>query len=171
MTVEVRPARPEDAARLAEVYLASGRAAWAGHLREETLAAFTSPAQEWVEAMADPGFCILVGEIDGEIAGVATLLPTQDADDRPEEVARLGRLYTEPAAWGRGLGHALMGAAMEELERRGYREATLWTGEWNRARGFYEAHGWRWDGATREQTLAGEVWTEVRYRIAVSPGS
>src|SRR5436190_20057268 len=107
MTAEVRHARPEDAARLAEVYVTSGRAAWAGHLREETLAAFTSPAEEWVEAMADPGFSVLVAELDGEIAAVATLLPTQDLDDKPAEVARLGRLYTDPAALGKGLGHAL----------------------------------------------------------------
>jgi GNAT superfamily N-acetyltransferase len=167
MTVEVRAARPEDAARLAEVYVTSGRAAWAGHLREETLAAFTSPPEEWVAAMADPGFSILVGELDGEIAAVATLLPTEDPDDRPDQVARLGRLYAEPGAWGKGLGHALMAAAIEELERRGYEEATLWTAEWNRARAFYEEHGWRWDGASRDQTLAGETWTEVRYRIAV----
>jgi GNAT superfamily N-acetyltransferase len=165
MTVEVRPARREDAARLSEVYVSSGRAAWAGHLREKTLAAFTSPLDEWEEAMADPDVAILVAELDGGIAALVTLLPTRDPDDDPEEVARLGRLYTDPAAWGKGLGSALLAGFMDELERRGYREATLWTAEWNRTRGFYEAHGWRWDGATREQRLAGETWTEVRYRI------
>jgi hypothetical protein len=60
-----------------------------------------------------------------------------------------------------------MDAFMRDLERRGYLEATLWTGEWNRARAFYEAHGWRWDGATRQQKLAGETWTEVRYRTEI----
>jgi GNAT superfamily N-acetyltransferase len=167
VTTVVRKARPEDAPRLAEVYLASGRAAWAGHLRKETLTAFASPRQEWEEAMADPDVSVLVGERDGEIAAVATLMPSDDPDLDRESVAKLGRLYTEPTAWGAGLGSALMAAFMEDLGRRGYREAILWTAEWNRARRFYEAHGWSWDGATRELTLAGETWTEVRYRIAV----
>jgi GNAT superfamily N-acetyltransferase len=169
VTTVVRQARPGDAARLAEIYLASGRAAWAGHLREETLAAFASPRQEWETAMADPEVSILVADVDGEIAALATLLPSDEPDTERDAVALLGRIYTEPGAWGKGLGSALLGAFMEELERRGYREAVLWTGEWNRARRFYEAHGWHWDGATREQTLAGETWTEVRYRIE-APG-
>jgi GNAT superfamily N-acetyltransferase len=169
MSVVVRPARPEDAERLAEIYVASGRAAWAGYLRDETLAAFTSPLEEWEEAMSAPEVSILVAELDGQIAGLSTLLPSEDSDDDPKKVARLGRLYAEPAAWGRGLGSALLAASIRELQRRGFRQATLWTAEWNRTRGLYEAHGWRWDGATREQKLAGETWTEVRYRVEVSP--
>ena len=138
-------------------------------MREETLAAFTSSAEEWEEAMADPEISILVAELDGEIAALVTLMPSEDPDTDPRRVAKLGRMYTVPSAWGKGLGSTLMGAFMEDLERRGYHEAILWTAEWNRARRFYEAHGWRWDGATRDQTLAGETWTEVRYRIPVSP--
>ena len=34
---------------------------------------------------------------------------------------------------------------MEELDRRGYREATLWTADWIPSRGLYEAHGWHLD--------------------------
>jgi GNAT superfamily N-acetyltransferase len=170
VTPVVRRARPEDADRLAHVYVSSGCGGWAGHLREETLGAFTSSAEEWEDAMADPEVSILVGELDGEIASVVTLLPSDEPDLDSERVAKLGRLYTEPSAWGMGLGTILMAAFMEELERRGYREAILWTAEWNRARRFYEARGWRRDGATRKQSLADETWTEVRYRIEVRPG-
>ena len=171
MTPLVRRARPEDATRLAEVYVGSGRGgSWAGHMREETLAAFSSSADEWVEAMADPEISILVAELDGEIASLVTLLPSEDPDTDATRVAKLGRLYTDPSAWGKGLGSALMVAFMEDLERRGYREAVLWTAEWNSARRFYEAHGWHSDGATRTQSLAGETWTEVRYRIEFNPG-
>jgi GNAT superfamily N-acetyltransferase len=169
VTVEVRVARSGDEPRLADVYVASGRAAWAGHLREETLRAFTSSVEEWEEGIAHPDVSVLVAELDGEIAGLATLLPSDDPGADPIEVAKLGRLYAVPAAWGRGLGSALLVASMEQFERRGYREATLWTAEWNPTRGLYAAHGWHRDGATREQTLAGETWTEIRYRVEV-PG-
>jgi GNAT superfamily N-acetyltransferase len=170
MAIEVRAARPGDEARLAEVYVAAGRAGWAGHLREETLRAFTSSVEEWEEAIAHPEVSILVAELDGEIAALATILPSDDPDADPGRVAKLGRLYADPEAWGRGLGSALLVAARKELERRDYREATLWTAEWNPTRDLYEAHGWHWDGASREQMLADETWTEVRYRMGVSPG-
>src|SRR5436190_21258543 len=148
MGIEVRFARPEDAPRLAEVYVSSGRGGtWAGHMREETLAAFTSSAEEWEEGMADPQVSILVAELDGEISALATLLPSDDPDVDGREIVKLGRLYTDPAAWGKGLGGALIEAAVEEARRRGVLEAVLWTAEWNQARDFYEAHGWQLDGA------------------------
>ena len=56
---------------------------------------------------------------------------------------------------------------MEELGSRGFGEATLWTATWNRSHGFYEANGWRLNGATRDRTFAGATYTEVRYRIDV----
>ncbi len=170
MGAEVRFARPDDASRLAEVYVAAGRAGWADHLREETIQAFTSSVEEWEEGIAHPEVSILVAELDGAVAALATLLPSDDPVADPAKVAKLGRLYADPEAWGRGLGSALLVASSEELERRGYREATLWTAEWNPTRGLYEAHGWHWDGATRKQRLGGETWTEVRHRFEVSPG-
>jgi GNAT superfamily N-acetyltransferase len=170
MAVEVRFARPDDASRLTEIYVAAGRAGWVGHLRDETIQALTSPVEEWEEGIAHPEVSILVAELDGAVAAMATLLPSDDPDADPGKVAKLGRLYADPEAWGRGLGSALLVASREELERRGYAEATLWTAEWNPTRGLYEAHGWHWDGARREQRLAGETWTEVRYRLEGQPG-
>jgi GNAT superfamily N-acetyltransferase len=79
----------------------------------------------------------------------------------------LDKLYTEPPSWRRGLGRALLDAAMEELRERRFLEVTLWTAEWNTSRGFYEVNGWALDGATRERTFAGSTFTEVRYRTSV----
>jgi hypothetical protein len=81
---EVRPARPGEGARLGEIFLASGRAAWAGHLPAEGLAKVGSPKQ--------------------------------DLEDD-------------------------------------------------------ESSGWTLDGAHREKTFAGATYTEVRYRIEISPGT
>ncbi len=167
MAIGVREARPGEGARLAEVFLTSGRAAWARHLSPVGLAGVTSPPEEWERQITDPEVVCLVAERRGAIAAFAVLRRSPDEDADPAAVALLDRLYTEPAQWRRGLGRALLTASMEELSSRGFREVTLWTAEWNTSRGFYEANGWSLDGATREKTFAGSTYTEVRYRTEV----
>ena len=167
MAEGVRPARPGEGARLSEIFLASGRAAWARHLSPVGLAGVTSPVEEWERRIADPDVICLVAERRGRVAALAVLCRSTDPDSDPARVALLDRLYAEPAAWRRGLGRDLLDAAMEELAARGFREVTLWTAEWNTSRGFYEARGWALDGATRERDFAGSTFTEVRYRTEV----
>ena len=167
MAIEVRDAQAGEGARLAEVYLASGRAAWARHLSPVGLAEVTSPVDEWERRIANPDVICLVAERRGTVAALAVLCRSPDEDADPALVALLDRLYTEPAHWRRGLGRALLDAAMEELRVRHFREVTLWTAEWNTSRGFYEVNGWALDGATREKTFAGSTYTEVRYRTQV----
>jgi GNAT superfamily N-acetyltransferase len=167
MAKAVRPARPGEGARLSEIFLSSGRAAWARHLSPVGLSTVTSPADEWERKITDPDVICLVAEHRDRVAALAVFCRSPDEDSDPARVALLHRLYTEPAAWRRGLGRALIDEAMKELDGRGFREVTLWTAEWNTSRGFYEATGWSPDGATREQNFAGATFTEVRYRTQV----
>jgi len=167
MADDVRPAQPGEGARLGEIYLSSGRAAWARHISPVALAGVTSPADEWERWISDPDLIVLVAERRGQPAALALLGRSTDEDSDPARVALLDRLYTEPASWRRGLGRALLDAAMQELGERRFREVTLWTAEWNTSHGFYEALGWAQDGATREKTFAGSTFTEVRYRTQV----
>jgi len=167
MPDSVRPAKPGEGARLGEIYLSSGRAAWARHLSPIGLGGVTSPADEWERLISDPDLIVLVAERRGEPAALALLCRSTDDDSDPARVALLDRLYTEPASWRRGLGRALLDAAIDELRERSFQEVTLWTAEWNTSRGFYETLGWELDGATREKTFAGSTFTEVRYRTQV----
>jgi GNAT superfamily N-acetyltransferase len=167
MTDSVRPAEPGEGALLAQIYLSSGRAAWARHLSPVGLTSVQSPTDEWERWISDPDLLVLVAERRGEPAALALLCRSTDPDSDPARVALLDRLYTEPASWRRGLGRALLDAAMEVLRERRFQEVTLWTAEWNTSRGFYEALGWTLDGATREKTFAGSTFTEVRYRTQV----
>ena len=100
----VREAKPGEGARLAEVYLSSGRAAWARHLSPVGLSGVTSPAEEWERLISDPDPIILVAERRGQVAALAVLCRSTDQDSDPVRVALLDRLYTEPASWRRGLG-------------------------------------------------------------------
>jgi GNAT superfamily N-acetyltransferase len=163
----VRPAKPGEGARLGEIYLSSGRAAWARHLSPVGLAGVTSPVEDWERWIVDPDLIVLVAERRGDPAALAVLCRSTDPDSDPALVALLDRLYVEPASWRRGLGRSLIEGGMEVLRERRFREVTLWTAEWNTSRGFYEATGWTLDGATREKTFAGSTFTEVRYRTEV----
>ena len=167
MADSVRPAKPGEGALLGQIYLSSGRAAWARHLSPVGLGGVTSPADEWERWISDPDLIVLVAERRGQPAALALLCRSTDPDSDPARVALLDRLYTEPASWRRGLGRALLDAAMDQLRERGFREVTLWTAEWNTSRGFYEALGWELDGATREKTFAGGTFAEVRYRTQI----
>ena len=167
MADSVRPAKAGEGERLAQIYLSSGRAAWARHLSPIGLAGVRSRPDEWERWISDPDLMVLVAERRGEPAALALLCRSTDPDSDPARVALLDRLYTEPASWRRGLGRALLESAIEKLRERGFLEMTLWTAEWNTSRGFYDALGWALDGATREKTFAGSTFTEVRYRTQV----
>jgi GNAT superfamily N-acetyltransferase len=167
MVEGVRPAEPGEGARLGEIYLSSGRAAWARHLSPIGLAGVTSPPEDWERWISDPDVMVFVAERRGRLAAVALLCRSTDPDSDPARVALLDRLYTEPASWRRGLGRSLLDYSMEQLMERRFQEVTLWTAEWNTSRGFYETLGWQLDGATREKTFAGGTFTEVRYRSQV----
>ena len=87
---------------------------------------------------------------------------------RHDDEAGLGELYAiyvDPAAQGRGIGRALMDAAVRGLATRGFREAVLWVFEANApARGFYERMGWTPDGTAKALEIGGAAPIEVRYR-------
>lgn len=104
-----------------------------------------------------------VAEIDGEFAGyVYVAAPSRDADLGPE-VAELVALYVDPEHWSKGVGDALMRAALERLGDLPYTEVVLWTFKGNdRAITFYERRGWRADGSERMHPRAQAL--SARYR-------
>jgi hypothetical protein len=91
----------------------------------------------------------------------------------PERVLGSARSFSPPAArpGPERTRRALLEAAVGELQEREYREATLWTATWSRSHGVYESSGWTLDGAHCERPFAGATYTEVRYRIEISPGT
>jgi GNAT superfamily N-acetyltransferase len=77
-------------------------------------------------------------------------------------------IYTRERVWGRGWGRALMEAALARLAEVGFEDATLWVLDTNvRARRFYEAGGWTWDGTTKPHVIGGQSVTELRYRVTL----
>jgi ribosomal protein S18 acetylase RimI-like enzyme len=141
----LRPATLADADAIAGIHAAARRAAmpWLSvlHTDDET--------RQWVAEVVLPGQDVRVAELDGEVVGYAA-----------REGAELNALYVRPAGQRRGVGSALLGAAMAASPG----ERWLWTFQRNAgARRFYERHGFvavaLTDGAGNE-----EREPDVRYR-------
>jgi ribosomal protein S18 acetylase RimI-like enzyme len=122
-----------------------------------------APPGRWQELLADPAHAFLMAEHGGELLGYISCGASRD-DAAPPDVGEVRSLSVSPAAWRRGVGRTLMSAGLDELRRRGFAEATVWSfADNDRANAFYEASGFTRDGAEKRQ----EHWAhvlEVRYR-------
>jgi len=170
VTVRVRPAAPEDADRVADVHVRTWQGAYRHVFAEEGLASLSETlgrrAAHWRATVAEgrPGDHLLVAEVDDVLVGFSFLGASRDDPAEGELYA----IYVLPDAWGRGAGRALMDETLRLLRERGHEEAVLWVLEDNpRTRRFYEASGWRSDGAAKEEEFLGTTVREVRYRIAL----
>lgn len=163
--MQIRQAWPDDASVVAGVYVRSWQAAFAGLVPQHYLDAMDPSREEseWKTRIAEtrwPSSGVLVAETEAGIVGFASFGPSQDIS----VTAEIGTLYAMPEAWGTGVGKQLMAAALTTLGQAGYAQAVLWVLEDNeRARRFYEAAGWRPDGAAVVDTTGGAALNKLRY--------
>ena len=140
----------------------SARAAFAPLLPEGHAFPEIDP-ERWHALRADPAVTMLLAEEDGELLGFTACGECRDPD-AGETVGEVRTMFVAAGGWGRGVGTALMAAALDDLRARGCSEATVWSFADNeRANRFYEARGFDRDGAERRE----EVWAdilEIRYR-------
>lgn len=107
-----------------------------------------------------PSSGLLVAETEAGIVGFASF----SASEEISATAEIGTLYAVPEVWGAGIGKQLMAAALMTLRQADYAKAVLWVLEDNeRARRFYEAAGWRPDGAAAVDTTGGAALNKLRY--------
>jgi ribosomal protein S18 acetylase RimI-like enzyme len=169
----VRSASAADAERIAQIHVLGWQGGYQGLMPPEYLAGLdpggerlarwsrTLAGQDWPRS----GTFVVSGD-SGEVAGFAHagLARDEDADGAGE----IWAIYLDPAEWGRGLGRELMGAVLSQLAGAGFRQATLWVLDTNaRARRFYEAAGFRSDGAVKVDDSRGFPLRELRYRRAL----
>ena len=152
--MHIRLAEVTDAGAVATVHVRSAHAVDGAVLDVEQRRA------AWERIIADnrwPASAVLVAEVDAAVVGFANLWPAPDAG-----VGEVATIYTLPEVWGTGVGRALMDAVLTAAAAARYREVTLWVRAANtRARRFYEAGGWRPDGAVDRD--------RIRYRRGSQP--
>ena len=159
--MEIRRARPEDAAAVAAVHVRTWQAAYEHVFGAERLAAIdVASRRRFAERGIERGG-VWVAEDGGRIVGFVSIGDSRGAADEGELYA----IYVLPEAWGSAAGRGLMAAAVEAL-RGVYPTAILWVLDDNpRARRFYEREGWELDGGTQTEDFLGLDVTEVRYRL------
>ncbi|MBA3307848.1 MAG: GNAT family N-acetyltransferase [Chloroflexi bacterium] len=172
-----RRATAEDAVAVARLHARSWQATYRGLIPDEIIARVVRG-----EATRAERFRELFGDPDNErrgwvathqeaVVGMAISCPSHDPDasDRTGEIEAI---YMDPDFTGMGIGRGLFAHVTNDLTEQGFEEATLWVLDSNaRARRFYEAAGWHFDGSTKEDERPGGVLHEVRYRRPLSIGT
>jgi GNAT superfamily N-acetyltransferase len=164
--VSVRPARPEDAERVARVQLSTWRTAYVDLLPAEALdVPEVQAAALWLGAVESPPSArhrLLVALDRDELVGFAASGPASDED--VEGAVELLTLLVEPR-WGRrGHGSRLAAATVDHWRGDGYRTAVTWAWERDPAtRSFLVGSGWELDGATRGLDTGPRVQSQLRF--------
>jgi ribosomal protein S18 acetylase RimI-like enzyme len=169
--MKLRIATAADAPAIAEIHVATWRAAYRGLMPDDFLAALSvdERAQMWRNALSRPNPSRLtVAEFDGVFGGFCLYGPTRD--DWAPDVAEIYALNIHPDRWRHGAGRALCEEAYDEAAARGHTSITLWVMAGNTpAQRFYENLGYAADGAVRTNShLIGRPFEELRYRKVIA---
>lgn len=163
----VRAVTPGDVGAVTRLQVASWRAAYAGIIPADYLAAMSAAEREQRHLARvldpEPRAAYLLAERGGQVLGMTNVGPARDDDLDPADVGEIRAMYVDPVAWATGVGAALMRAGLEHLRSHGARAVSLWVLEDNaRARAFYERWDFVPDGA-RQLIELGRPVAEVRY--------
>ncbi len=148
--MEIRDARPDDAAAIAGVVVAASLHAFEDLVDARELMRIADTERqtdEWGDRLADPtDHLTLVVEHGGRVIGVAAWLVPQGSELRPVRDGSLTHLYVHPAAQGAGVGGRLLAAAEDRLRAVGAETARLTLHEGNRwTAALLAQRGWEQD--------------------------
>jgi GNAT superfamily N-acetyltransferase len=145
MTMRIRPARPEDAAALARIYVEAWRDTYAGILPDAMLVGMSDVrhAAAWQQELLtrDRHSDTLVVEDEDGVLGLVTIGPARRVSRSQLEGGEIYRLYVAPECQGQGAGRALLMASFDWLISRDVDAVIVWVLAENPARFFYEAMG------------------------------
>jgi GNAT superfamily N-acetyltransferase len=170
--VLVRRAVMDDAEDIGRIHVGCWRAAYAGLVPDSLLAGLSveTAVGRWSERLrsATPARRTLVAEMEDVVVAFAVVAASR-GDEAAPGTGELMAIYAEPRVWSQGVGGALHEAALQQLRDLGVRSATLWVLTTNeRARRFYERHGWALGGEDKEVLKDGVPLPATQYRRDLS---
>lgn len=141
LSIDVRPAEPQDARGISEAHRLSWQYAYAGLIPHKPLTQMIERRGEawWRKATRGPA-TVMVAEVAGTIAGYATM-GLNRARALPQE-GEVYEIYLRPEYQGIGLGYVLFGEARRLLKSLGCNGLAVWCLEDSEhARQFFESNG------------------------------
>jgi GNAT superfamily N-acetyltransferase len=179
----VRPARPEDAAEIARIQLATWRVAYRRLLPRHVLDNLDEAwiAARWTAAVQgppSPRHRVLVAVEQAEQSYLVGFAASGPADEQalapeeealPEDVVAFTDLLVEPR-WGRrGHGSRLLAASVDLWREDGFATAVAWAYDGDPAtRKFLGSAGWEPDGATRALDVDDMLVPQLRLHVTLS---
>lgn len=123
----VRPATPRDAKAIAEIHVATWKAAYKDVMPEDYISKMTVEKRQayWREAIEFSEPQLLVATHDDQVVGFVGFDRSRDANTR-STVGEIWALYVSPAHWGQGAGLALWDGARDGLKDEGCTQVTIW---------------------------------------------
>ncbi len=156
--MQIRRMTESDRAELNELYLASWKAGYKGLLPQDFLDELT--AERWEGKFLDEGSFVVVK--DGKI--VAHCHARAADEPKMRGWGEIHTMYTHPDYWERGYGSAVFEQAEKWLSEIGFDDVYLYVLEGNeRAKRFYNAHGYLPNGDTLCCDIGGVIVTDYRY--------
>jgi GNAT superfamily N-acetyltransferase len=179
----VRPARPDDAAEIARIQLATWRTAYRRMFPAHVLANLDEAylARGWQEAITAPPsakhrvlIAVEQSESSSWTVGFAAAGPADEQALAPEEpplgddVAAITDLLVEPR-WGRrGHGSRLLAATVDLWREDGFSSAVAWAYDADKVmQVFLASTGWEPDGAGRALDVDDMLVPQLRMHVAV----
>lgn len=162
LTIDIRPATPDDAGAISAVHEAAWDQTYAGIIPHRSLRTMIMRRDAgWWERAIRRGTSVLVMDFAGSIAGYVTY-GLNRARALPQD-GEIYELYLLPEYQGIGLGSRLFEAARRELTVLGCRGLVVWALEDNgTALDFYAAKGGR-DVAEGSETFDGKRLAKVAF--------
>lgn len=163
LALDIRLARQDDAADVAQVYIDSWHDTYPGVLPMPLLRAMTPKGQtaRWLATIKAQGReKVLVADSRHGILGMTSLGPARDNTMGFD--GEVYTLYVDPGYFGMGVGKALLKGAFSALRQDGMSSCVIWAHSKNHARYFYEAMGGRLI-AERNARLMGEPCPEAAF--------
>ena len=182
----VRPARPGEAAAIAQIQLSTWRTAYRRLIPRNVLDELdeTWLAQRWgtaIEAPPSPRHRVLVAIEQAESTHLVGFAATGPADEDAlapgetgfgPEVAAVTEMLVEPR-WGRrGHGSRLLAASVDLWREDGFAIAVAWAYDEDTAtRNFLTSAGWEPDGARRALDVDDLLVPQLRLQVSIEEGS
>jgi len=161
--VQTRQAREGDAKRIADIYVETWRASYAGTVPDRVLIDMSVERQTiyWTRAIRQGSEIVCVAE-DPQAGIVAVASGGPNRTRGGTHAGEVYTLYVQPDFQNQGVGERLLTCVFVELQARQMTSAIIWVLATNPSRFFYEAMGGKRVGE-REEAMWGTKLREIAY--------